>query len=110
MEEIETTKKANQKFNQYITMKKLLFITAISIGILGCKKDDKPLIIGEYYMVKPHIFNTGVYRPVCPCRLDSLYIDPISNLPYAMIFGGQTGKGDYKPGNVEWYIPQEDLK
>jgi hypothetical protein len=101
-------------------MKKALLIAALAIILTACKKEPQ-LVIGNYYNVKGNVFNAGAYQPVCPCRLDSLYIDQTFHMPYAMIFGGQTGTklvagGGEEPYDygqkteTEWYIPQEDLR
>jgi hypothetical protein len=105
-------------------------ILALLLIISSCKKDATPLVIGQSYYLKSNIFSQGAYQPVSPVKVDSLYTDPSSGLPYArasaivnwmdlnqsnpgnkLTLQSLTEKGinwgDQK--NIEWYIPQEDL-
>ncbi len=63
---------------------KLPLIAAIAIVWVSCKKESTVQIItGKKYYIKSGIFNPGAYRPVNPVRVDSLYIDGATQLPYA---------------------------
>lgn len=79
---------------------KLLLIIAIALCCYSCKK-EQIIVVGQSYHIKGDIFNKGVYQPKQPVRVDSLYTDPISGYPYAVITDMD---------NVKWFIPTKDLK
>lgn len=109
-------------------MKKI--ILAFVLIISSCKKDDMPILIGQSYAIKSNIFSKGAFQPISPIKVDSLYIDPSSGLPFAramaLIDWGNFDKSN--AGNkivlqdlikkginfgdqryIEWYISQDDL-
>ena len=110
-------------------MKKLVVLLSLVL-VTACKKDDMPLVIGQSYNLKSDIFSKGAYQPISPVKVDSLYIDLSSGLPYARASAmiNWAGLNQNDPGNkltlqglaqqginwgdqkyIEWYIPQDDL-
>jgi hypothetical protein len=112
----------------------LLLMGMLAVFNWCCKKDEM-IMTGKYYHFKSNVFNKGAYQPKQPVLVDSLYIDPISGLPFARSIAQiawdkislKTGNGvaqstvdgtklsleDKTWGDttkIYWYNPQDDLK
>jgi len=54
-------------------------------NLTSCKKENIVPEVGKSYHIKGNIFNKGSYQPKQPVLVDSLYTDPLSGLPYALV-------------------------
>ena len=110
-------------------------ITIVFIGVIvlmiafGCRKQEITVqaVIGNTYHIKSNVFHKGSFQPLQPVRVDSLYIDGLTQMRYAKIHAqidwnnfdinflgnsillqdGGIVQGD--PKYLDWAIPVEDL-
>lgn len=68
---------------------KFYYLLLAILLVTSCKKDEQPLVltVGNSYHYKGNIFNEGAFKPNQPLRLDSLYVDPGTGLPFATLSG-----------------------
>jgi hypothetical protein len=125
------------------TVTKSIFVISaiilLATSLTACKKEAM-ILVGRSYHIKGDIFNKGSYQPTQPVRVDSLYTDASTGLPYAKCKAQIAwDKFALKPGNgvaqqivdgnlimleqlksygiefgdsylMTWSFPQEDLK
>ena len=68
-------------------MKKIALLLSISFFLLlGCKKNEIPILVGKYYSVNTGIFNHGAWKPNSPIYANRIYTDPNTGETYCDCF------------------------